>query len=150
MLGAKTAEEEYELLQQEMHDLEEAAEEEAELLQQDMHDLEKDEESLQQDLASDTEIDEELVLPQQQPLEPKRPPSAYFLFVSEKRADVLKTIEKAAMADVARKVTDMRQKLEPDIKEEYEKRALSMKIKYEEQMEAYKDSEGYLYHQFVF
>ena len=114
VLGAKTAEEEDELLQPEMHDLEEAAEEEDERLQQEMHDLEEDEESLQQDLASDeepyTEIDEEPVLPQQQPLEPKRPPSAHLLFVLEKRVDVAKTMEKAAMADVARKVTDMWQK----------------------------------------
>ena len=57
VLGAKTAEEEDELLQQEAHELEEAAEEEDVLLQQEMHDLEEEEDEKwpQQDSASEQE-----------------------------------------------------------------------------------------------
>ena len=61
VLGARSAEEEDEFLQQEMHDLEGAAEEENERLQQEVHDLEEaaeeEEERLQQEMHDLEEID---------------------------------------------------------------------------------------------
>eukprot|EP00747_Dinoflagellata_sp_TGD_P032357 gnl/TRDRNA2_/TRDRNA2_135931_c0_seq1.p2 gnl/TRDRNA2_/TRDRNA2_135931_c0~~gnl/TRDRNA2_/TRDRNA2_135931_c0_seq1.p2 ORF type:complete len:212 (-),score=39.83 gnl/TRDRNA2_/TRDRNA2_135931_c0_seq1:399-1034(-) len=68
--------------------------------------------------------------------EPKRPPSAYFLFVMEKR----QTLPPGGkLGDVARRLTDMWQQLSPDEKRIVEDRARALKVQWEKDMEAYKE-----------
>ena len=65
------------------------------------------------------------------------PLSPYYLFIIEKRPDVVKSIEKAHvtetaklekthMREIAHKLTDTWLKLDPDSKKEYEKRNTAM------------------------
>jgi len=77
------------------------------------------------------------------PQEPKKPCSSYFLFVQEKRAGVAQTMEKASMGEVAKKLTELWQNLEPDEKKEFEDKASSLKATYEEDMKAFRESAGY-------
>lgn len=77
------------------------------------------------------------------PQEPKKPCSSYFLFVQEKRAGVAQTMEKASMGEVAKKLTELWQNLEPDVKKEFEDKASSLKATYEEDMKAFRESAGY-------
>lgn len=77
------------------------------------------------------------------PKEPKKPPSAYFIFVQDRRAEVAKTMESATVGEVAKKLTEIWGKLEPDVKKDFEDRATSMKATYDEQMAEYKNTAGY-------
>eukprot|EP00928_Gymnodinium_smaydae_P078786 TRINITY_DN62864_c2_g1_i1.p1 TRINITY_DN62864_c2_g1~~TRINITY_DN62864_c2_g1_i1.p1 ORF type:complete len:1324 (-),score=421.87 TRINITY_DN62864_c2_g1_i1:282-3959(-) len=73
------------------------------------------------------------------PQEPKRPPSAYFIFVSESRGKT----ESTKMGDQAKELTKMWNELDPEKKKEVEERAKEMKAKYDKEMEEYRNSAGY-------
>lgn len=67
------------------------------------------------------------------PKEPKRPPSAYFIFTGEKNSEV-----QGDMREKAQKVSEMWKNLGEEERAVYEKRAGELKAKYEEEMTAYK------------
>mmetsp|Transcript_103398 Transcript_103398/g.299062 ORF Transcript_103398/g.299062 Transcript_103398/m.299062 type:complete len:880 (-) Transcript_103398:134-2773(-) len=77
------------------------------------------------------------------PAEPKRPPSAYFLFIAEKRKAVAAELGSGAVAQVAKKLTDMWGQLPPEPKKAFEDRAAAAKADYEKAMAEYKASDGY-------
>eukprot|EP00927_Polykrikos_kofoidii_P028125 TRINITY_DN2460_c0_g1_i1.p1 TRINITY_DN2460_c0_g1~~TRINITY_DN2460_c0_g1_i1.p1 ORF type:complete len:1241 (+),score=313.88 TRINITY_DN2460_c0_g1_i1:500-3724(+) len=73
------------------------------------------------------------------PKMPKRPPSAYFLFVQEKRS----TITDAKFGEVAKRLTAMWNELGAEDKKVYEEKVEEAKKKYEEEMSAFKNSAYY-------
>lgn len=77
------------------------------------------------------------------PKEPKKPASAYFVFVQDKRAGVAASMEKASIGDVAKKLTQLWQSLEPEEKKEYEEKAAALKAAYDEQLAVYRSSPGF-------
>lgn len=72
--------------------------------------------------------------------EPKRPPSAYFIFVSEKRSTLESGLK---LGEIAKKLTELWKALEPDEKKTYETKAEELKKDYEQKMTEYKNSAGY-------
>merc|ERR1719282_894687 len=70
------------------------------------------------------------------PKEPKRPPSAYFLFVQEKRS----TVPPGKIGDVAKLLTEMWGGLAPEERKVYEERVDQLKEQYDKDLAAYKDS----------
>mmetsp|Transcript_117715 Transcript_117715/g.293498 ORF Transcript_117715/g.293498 Transcript_117715/m.293498 type:complete len:1229 (-) Transcript_117715:61-3747(-) len=76
------------------------------------------------------------------PKEPKRPPSAYFIFVSEKREVVAKEFP-GKVGEVARKLTELWGNLEASEKKGFEDKAEELKKEYDKQMQAYRESEGF-------
>jgi len=73
------------------------------------------------------------------PQEPKRPPSAYFLFVAEKRP----TLSGLNMSDTAKKINELWSALTPEEKKEYEDKAADRKAKYEKDLAEYKNSASF-------
>jgi len=71
--------------------------------------------------------------------EPKKPPSAYFIFVQEKRS----TVEASKVSEAARQLTVMWSELQPDEKRVYEEKADELKAQYEKEMEQFKSSKSY-------
>jgi hypothetical protein len=78
----------------------------------------------------------------QQPVEPTRPPSAFFLFVKEKREVVARAFPGISGASVT-KLNELWGNMEPAEKRGYEERAKSLEQEYKKQMQAYRDSESY-------
>mmetsp|Transcript_17395 Transcript_17395/g.46353 ORF Transcript_17395/g.46353 Transcript_17395/m.46353 type:complete len:594 (+) Transcript_17395:3-1784(+) len=76
------------------------------------------------------------------PKEPKRPQTAYFLFVADKRASVVKELGTGKLSDVASKLTQLWGSLEKDEKEAYEEKAKAAKKEYDEQMEQYRNNDS--------
>merc|ERR1712232_47712 len=72
------------------------------------------------------------------PKEPKRPPSAYFIFVKEKRSST-----SGAFKEVSQQLTQMWSKLSDDEKKEYETKAAELKEEYDKEMEEYKSSDSF-------
>eukprot|EP00927_Polykrikos_kofoidii_P028127 TRINITY_DN2460_c0_g1_i3.p1 TRINITY_DN2460_c0_g1~~TRINITY_DN2460_c0_g1_i3.p1 ORF type:complete len:1243 (+),score=339.34 TRINITY_DN2460_c0_g1_i3:500-3730(+) len=73
------------------------------------------------------------------PKMPKRPPSAYFLFVQEKRS----TITDAKFGEVAKRLTAMWNELGAEDKKVYEDKVEELKKKYEAEMAEFKNSADY-------
>jgi len=69
------------------------------------------------------------------PQEPKRPASAYFIFVAEKRSSV-----SGKMGDIAKELTKMWSTLTPEEKKVYESKAEDLKKDYEQKLAEYKSS----------
>merc|ERR1719215_342255 len=76
------------------------------------------------------------------PKEPKRPPTAYFVFVSDKRAEVTKELGSSKFSEVASKLTQLWGSLEKEQKEAYENKAKDLKKEYDAAMEAYKKNDN--------
>jgi len=77
------------------------------------------------------------------PKEPKRPPSSYFIFVQEKRAQVAATMPGAKIGEVAKKLTEEWNKLEGDDKKEFDDKAATLKTEYEEAMTTFRGTANY-------
>jgi len=77
------------------------------------------------------------------PQEPKRPPSAYFIFVQDNRQKVATEAGKGGVGEVAKELTAVWSKLEPDEKREYEERADKLKAEYDKELAAWKGSPQY-------
>jgi len=73
------------------------------------------------------------------PKEPKRPPSAYFLFVQETRSK----LPPGKIGEVARQLTSMWQNLNPEEKKVYEDKTEELKKQYEKDMAEYKNSANF-------
>ena len=73
------------------------------------------------------------------PKEPKRPPSAYFIFVSEKRS----TLPPGKISDIAKQLTEMWKALSAEDKKVYEDKAQELKEQYEKDLAEYKNSAGF-------
>jgi len=76
------------------------------------------------------------------PKEPKRPQTAYFLFVADKRADVVKELGTAKLSEVASKLTQLWGSLEKEEKESYENKAKELKKEYDVAMEQYRTNDN--------
>mmetsp|Transcript_102896 Transcript_102896/g.320623 ORF Transcript_102896/g.320623 Transcript_102896/m.320623 type:complete len:1217 (+) Transcript_102896:71-3721(+) len=74
------------------------------------------------------------------PKEPKRPPSAYFLFVQETRS---KLPPGGKISEVAKQLTEMWQKLTAEEKKVYEEKAEELKKQYDKDMAAYKNTASF-------
>lgn len=70
------------------------------------------------------------------PKEPKRPPSAYFLFVQEKRS----IVPPGKIGDVAKQLTEMWSGLTPEERKVFEHKTDQLKEQYDKDMAAYKGS----------
>merc|ERR1719362_1665398 len=64
------------------------------------------------------------------PQEPKRPQSAYFLFIADKRS----TLPPGKLSDAAKELTEMWKNITPEEKKEYEDKHNELKEKYEKDM----------------
>jgi len=73
------------------------------------------------------------------PKEPKRPLSAYFIFLGEKSSSVTS----ANRADRAKELTAQWSGLSPEAKQVYESKAKENKEKYDEEMKAYRSTSGF-------
>jgi len=73
------------------------------------------------------------------PKEPKRPASAYFLFLSEKSS----SISAANRGDKAKELTAVWSSMSPEEKKVFEDKAKELKDKYDEEMKAYKSNPNY-------
>jgi len=71
------------------------------------------------------------------PNAPKRPLSAYFIFMGEKRAEVKAANPDYKIGDIAKEMGKMWQALDEKAKGPYEKKAEAAKKKYAEEMAAY-------------
>merc|ERR1719275_187827 len=75
---------------------------------------------------------------------PKRPQSAYFCFMGDKREDVKKSLgDDIEAKEVMKKLGEMWGKLSDNKKKPYEKEADKEKAKYEKALEKYKKSNNY-------
>merc|ERR1719272_1045925 len=70
--------------------------------------------------------------------EPKRPATAYFIFVQDKRSTL-----KGSMGEIAKQLSALWGALEKDEKDAYDTKAKDLKAKYDEEMVAFKESDGY-------
>lgn len=77
------------------------------------------------------------------PKEPRRPPAAFFMFMTEKRKNLGKEMEGAKPGDVAAKLTQMWSTMAKEEKEVWESQAEAAKKEYEEKMAEYKNSAAY-------
>lgn len=73
------------------------------------------------------------------PQEPKRPQSAYFLFIADKRS----TLPPGKLSDAAKELTEMWKNITPEEKKEYEDKHNELKEKYEKDMAEYKSSDNF-------
>merc|ERR1719361_3034495 len=71
------------------------------------------------------------------PNAPKRPLSAYFIFMGEKRAEVKAANPNDKIGDIAKKMGKMWQELDEKAKAPYQKKAEAAKKKYADEMAAY-------------
>jgi len=69
--------------------------------------------------------------------EPKIPPSAYFIFVREKRESVARELA-GNTSDTAFRLNEMWKNIAPAEKKNYEDRAMALGLEYKEQMQAWK------------
>merc|ERR1712217_699906 len=72
--------------------------------------------------------------------EPKRPPSAYFIFVSEKRPTLAKGI---GLAEAAKALTELWKNRTAEEGKVFDDKAAELKKKYDEDMVAYKNSPAF-------
>ncbi|XP_030643755.1 high mobility group protein B2a isoform X2 [Chanos chanos] len=72
------------------------------------------------------------------PNAPKRPPSAFFIFCSDKRPDVKSKNPGISIGDVAKKLGELWSKLSPKEKSPYEQKAQKLKEKYDKDLAAYR------------
>lgn len=72
--------------------------------------------------------------------EPKRPQSAYFIFVGETRPKLESGL---SMGEASRKMTSMWNELTPEGKKEFENKAAELKKEYDQKMEEYRNSANY-------
>jgi len=73
------------------------------------------------------------------PKEPKRPPSAYFLFVQETRSK----LPPGKISEVAKQLTEMWNNLTPEEKKVFEEKAEELKKSYDKEMAEYKNSASF-------
>mmetsp|Transcript_56351 Transcript_56351/g.158843 ORF Transcript_56351/g.158843 Transcript_56351/m.158843 type:complete len:1194 (+) Transcript_56351:47-3628(+) len=73
------------------------------------------------------------------PTEPKRPPSAYFIFVQEKRS----SFSSGKVGDIAKQLTTMWSSLSTEERKQYESKAEELKAQYEKDLAEYKSSAGF-------
>mmetsp|Transcript_118807 Transcript_118807/g.188176 ORF Transcript_118807/g.188176 Transcript_118807/m.188176 type:complete len:676 (-) Transcript_118807:59-2086(-) len=97
-------------------------------------------------LKSDAEKKQKLAAAKQKflagdnaPTEPKRPASAFFMFLSERGSSV----QEADKAKRAKTLTDMWSGLSAEEKKKFEDKHAAAKAKYEEDMKAFKSSKGF-------
>jgi len=74
------------------------------------------------------------------PPEPKRPQSAYFLFIADKRATLPPG---GKISDTAKQLTEMWQNVTPEEKKTYEDKHNELKEQYEKDMAEYKNSDNF-------
>jgi hypothetical protein len=77
------------------------------------------------------------------PNAPKRPLTAYFLYVAEVRPDVVEEIGKSDIAAVGKKCGEMWRNLSEEEKSKYIETANELKAEYQEEMNEYKQSAEY-------
>merc|ERR1712136_710463 len=82
------------------------------------------------------------------PVEPKRPPSSYFIFVSERKSSI--SAEGDKPGGVAKKLTDAWGAMDADEKKTFDDKALELKKKYDEDLAEYRNSQGYKNYMRVF
>jgi len=73
------------------------------------------------------------------PQEPKRPQSAYFLFIADKRA----TLPPGKISDNARLLTEMWNNISPEDKKAYDEKQATLKEQYEKDLAEYKNSDNF-------
>lgn len=73
------------------------------------------------------------------PKEPKRPASAYFIFVQETRS----SLPPGKISEVAKQLTEMWNKLTPEEKKTFEEKAEELKKVYDKEMAEYKNSASF-------
>merc|ERR1711990_388340 len=76
------------------------------------------------------------------PNAPKRPMSAYFFFLGDKRAEVKAANPEYKIGDIGKAIGKMWKELDASAKAPYEKKAEIAKKKYNDDMEAYKNARG--------
>lgn len=76
------------------------------------------------------------------PTEPKRPMSAYFLFVNAKRDAVVRELGGGKFAEVSAKLTKLWQEATKEDKEEFDQQAKDAKEEYEKAMAEYRNSDA--------
>merc|ERR1719490_51077 len=78
------------------------------------------------------------------PNAPKRPPTAYSIFLSENRAAILKSLPAGAspIADVAKKAGEQWSSLSAAARKPYEAKAAKKQAEYKTVMEEYKEAQG--------
>jgi hypothetical protein len=75
--------------------------------------------------------------------QPKKPASSYFLFASEHRGSVAKSLGEAAdRKSVAAALSEKWKALDPKLKNNYEEKWRQAKVEYEESMKAWKEAGG--------
>ncbi|XP_055488291.1 high mobility group protein B2a [Leucoraja erinacea] len=72
------------------------------------------------------------------PNAPKRPPSAFFIFCSEKRPKIKSESPGLSIGDVAKKLGELWSTVQSKDKQPYEQKASKLKEKYEKEVAAYK------------
>lgn len=73
------------------------------------------------------------------PQEPKRPQSAYFLFIADKRA----TIPSGKISETAKILTELWNNISPEEKKAYEDKQAELKEQYEKDLAEYKNSDNF-------
>ena len=76
------------------------------------------------------------------PNAPKRPLSAFFLFCADERPAVKVVYPNYSVGDVAKELGDRWNKVSADVKQKYEQKANKDKLRYEQDMNAYKAKKG--------
>merc|ERR1719233_34871 len=71
------------------------------------------------------------------PLKPKKPMGAYFLYLNEKRASIREEFPELSMTDVSKKASEMYKQLSDKEKQSYEKRFKKELAQYEEALAEY-------------
>jgi hypothetical protein len=74
--------------------------------------------------------------------QPKKAPSAYFLWLNENRAEISKEIGSSKIPEVARKASEKWKAITAEEKKSYEDRAAKAKVEYDEAMRAFKEEGG--------
>merc|ERR1712000_712441 len=77
------------------------------------------------------------------PNAPKRPASAYFLYIADVREDVVEEIGKSDIAAIGKKMGEMWRSLSDEEKSKYVEAANELKAEYQEEMAEYKESAEY-------
>lgn len=77
------------------------------------------------------------------PNAPKRPASAYFLYLKDVRPDVVESLGTSSITEVGKKIGEMWRDLDEEEKSEYKTSAEELQAEYKENLAAYKDSASY-------
>jgi len=81
------------------------------------------------------------------PNAPKRPPSAYMIYISEVRDKVVKENPGIEVNDVLKKIGSLWRNLDKKEEAKYQKKAEKLRAKYEKELTAYQKTDGYKAHQ---